>query len=104
MYKGGKHEKKFWAICMTMAMSVSLIACGSSGSSSTSSSPAVNTDSTSADTVSYTHLDVYKRQLCPLLFSPAANVAAVVVFATPPLMLETDITFILAPFCFLIVF
>ena len=43
-------KKKFWAICMTMAMSVSLIACGSSGSSSTSSSPAVNTDSTSADT------------------------------------------------------
>ena len=54
--------KKIWALLMALAMVFSLAACGDTAedTSDADNSDAENTDT--AEAVSYTHLDVYKRQ------------------------------------------
>ena len=58
-----KKWKKYGAFMFAMVMCLSFAACGSSDSIAASSEETENAEGDSEESVSYTHLDVYKRQM-----------------------------------------
>ena len=62
-------KRKLGCMAMAAVLSLSLAACGSGEKPAVTESPAAGTETTAAGTaVSYTHLDVYKRQILCFLF------------------------------------